>query len=68
MTRRALAELRHILESKYGQPAVQGRKDLLHNQVKWRVGDTTEISLVSGFNTLKVVYKDLMLERTKERE
>jgi hypothetical protein len=63
-----LADLRHTLEGKYGQPAVQGKKDLLHKQVKWRVGDTTEISLVSGFNTLKVVYKDLVLERTKERE
>jgi len=63
-----LADLRHTLERKYGRPAGHGKKDLLHDQVTWRVGDTTEISLVSGSNTVKVIYKDLVLERTKETE
>jgi len=34
----------------------------------WRVGRSTEIALVQGFGSLKVVYEDRELARLKERE
>ncbi len=61
-------EIQDVLEKKYGKPAASEKKDPLRDRVVWRIGRSSEVSLVSGFNSLRVVYTDSILEERKREE
>lgn len=61
-------EVLRTLVGKYGRPSFKRKKELFFGETVWRVKKLTEIVLVYGFGSLKVVYKDRALARLKERE
>ena len=61
-------EVLETLVGKYGRPSFKRKKELLFGETVWRAGKSTEIVMVYGFGSLKVVYEDRALAGLKARE